>query len=481
MKKESLWLDGIKFDKLKEINEDLSVDVLIIGGGMTGLSTAYHLINSNLKVCVVEKNIIGHAVTARTTGKLTYLQDNVYTKLKDKAKKYYNSQKDAIKMVEKIIKKNKIECDYQKVESYLYTDKVSEIEKIKKEEEYLKKLNIKYKKYNKLPLNIKCKYAIGVNDTAVFHPIKYLNCLKKTICNNGIDIYENSNVTSLKKDNNKYICEVNDKIITANQVVIATHYPFFLLPFMVPLRTYIEKSYISASKVDNNKPISAITISKPIKSIRYQNKYFIYLTGTHNLCVKCDNKDNFMKLLSDLNELNLKPDYIWSNHDIMTEDNLPYIGFIDDNLLIGTGYNTWGMTNGSIAGKILSDLILNKKNKYRKLFDPKRNKELKDIIKYPIYMSYSAKSFVGNKILKNKPWYNENVRFSKIDGINVAIYTDDNKKEHIVHNLCPHLKCSLIFNEVEKTWDCPCHGSRFDIDGKCIFGPSKYDIGFKQK
>src|SRR5574344_1172128 len=170
MKKESLWLDGIKFDKLKEINEDLSVDVLIIGGGMTGLSTAYHLINSNLKVCVVEKNIIGHAVTARTTGKLTYLQDNVYTKLKDKAKKYYNSQKDAIKMVEKIIKKNNIDCNYQEVESYLYTDKVSEIEKIKKEEEYLKKLNIK------------CKYAIGVNDTAVFHPIKYLNCLIKTIC-----------------------------------------------------------------------------------------------------------------------------------------------------------------------------------------------------------------------------------------------------------------------------------------------------------
>lgn len=477
MKKEPIWLDGIKFSEAKKLDKDINVDVLIIGGGITGLSTAYHLMNSNLKVCLVEKNLIANAVSARTTGKLTYLQDNIYTKLKEKGKKYYDSQRDAIKIVEKIIKKNKIDCDYQKVSSYIYTENDNAIDKIKKEEEWLKKLNIEYEKCDDIDF---IKYGIKVNDTAVFHPIKYLNELKKIIINNGIDIYENSNVDSLKKEKNEYVCEVNGKNIKAEKVVVAVHYPFFLFPFMTPLRTYIEKSYLSATMVNENKPLSAITISSPVKSIRYHKDYFLYLTSTHNLCMKCNSKDNFMDLLSDLNEMNLKPDYIWSNQDIMTEDNLPYIGYIDDNLLLGTGYNTWGMTNGSIAGKILSDLILNKRNKYKKLFDPKRTKNIKDIIKYPLNMGYNIKSFVGNKVIKNKAWYNSNVKFTTLDNKAVAIYIDEHKKEHIVYNLCPHLKCSLIFNEVEKTWDCPCHGSRFDIDGKCIFGPSKYDICYKK-
>ena len=479
MKKNTIWLEDINSEKSKSLNKNLDIDVLIIGGGITGLSTAYHLINSNLKVCLVEKNLIGHAVSSRTTGKLTYLQDNIYTKLNDKSKKYYESQNDAIKIVENIIKENNIKCDYEKVESYLYTDQDSEIDNIKKEEDMLIKMNVEYKKYDKLPINIDCKYAIGVKDTAVFHPIKYLNELKKIIIKNDINIYENSNVTSIKKEDETYICEVNGNIVKAKKIVVATHYPFFLIPLMIPLRTYIEKSYISASFIDKDEKFSAITISQPIKSIRYHKDYFIYLTGTHNLCIKCNCKDNFNNLIKDLSELNLKPNYIWSNHDIMTEDSLPYIGYIDDNLLIGTGYNTWGMTNGSLAGKILSDLILNKKNKYKNLFDPRRNKKIKDMIKYPMNMSYNIKAFTQNKLVKNKSWYSNNVKFTKINGKNVAIYIDENKKEHIVYNLCPHLKCSLIFNEVEKIWECPCHGSRFDIDGKCIFGPSKYDITYK--
>ena len=122
--------------------------------------------------------------------------------------------------------------------------------------------------------------------------------------------------------------------------------------------------------------------------------------------------------------------------------------------------------------------ILGQENDYKELFDPKRNKKL-SIIKYPLNLSYSAKSFIENKIIKNKDWYKDNIKFTKKNGKKVAIYTDTNNKEHIVYNLCPHMKCSLIFNEVEKTWDCPCHGSRFDIDGKSICGPSNYDISFK--
>ena len=483
MKNKSIWLEGIKKGKSKKVTKNFSTDILIIGGGITGLSTAYHLRKSKLNICLVEKNLIGEGVSSRTTGKLTFLQENIYTKLKEKSKKYYESQKEAIKLVEKIIIENKIDCDYEKVESFLYTDQADEIAKIKKEKEMLEKLNIKYKEYVSLPFEARCKYAISVENTAVFHPLKYLNELKRIIQNSGIEVYENSGVTSIKKENGKFLCHINGKIIKSKKVIIASHYPYFIYPYFIPLKTYMEKSYIAASPIKKSYLFSAITVSKPVESIRYHSdkkKYLILLKGSHKICNKYNNKDNFHELIKYLSEKNIKTDYIWSNIDMMTEDSLPYIGFIDKNLLIGTGYNTWGMTNGSIAGKILSDLVLNKENKYQELFDPKRNKQFKNILKYPIFMSYSIKSFIENKIIKNKSWYKDKVKFYKKDGNNLATYIDENNKAHTIINICPHMKCSLIFNEVEKTWDCPCHGSRFDIDGKCIFGPSKEDIGYKK-
>ena len=177
----------------------------------------------------------------------------------------------------------------------------------------------------------------------------------------------------------------------------------------------------------------------------------------------------------------MKSKYIWSNEDIITNDYLPYIGKIKNNLYIATGYNTWGMTNGSIAGLILSDLIKEKFNKYTSLFNPKRLMPLSSFpnVVYDLYSS--AKPFIGNKLIKNKKFYSNKVIFTKKDGKNVGIYIDDAKISHVVYNKCPHMKCSLIFNESELTWDCPCHSSRFDLDGNCIKGPSNYNISYKEK
>lgn len=483
MENKPIWLDKIEFNKTKALDKDISVDVLIIGAGITGLSAAYHLRNSNLNICVVDQNLAAHGVSARTTGKLTFLQENIYSKLKDNAKKYYESQRDAIDMVEKIVKDEKIDCNFKKVDSYVYTNKDSDINKINQEEQMLDKIGVKYEAIDNLPNNLECKYGIKVSNTAVFHPVKYLNALKEIIIKNKINIYENSSVLSINKKDDTYVCKVNNNTVTAKKVIVASHYPFFLFPLFMPIRVSMERSYLSASVIDKTKPFSSITVVKPTKSARYHEdneKYFIYVTDSHNLCGNTNYKEKFINLISDLYNMNLEPKYIWSNQDIITEDSLPYIGYIEDSLLIATGYNTWGMTNGSIAGKILSDLVLKKDNKYKDLFDPKRNRKLTSLIKYPLHISTNAKSFIENKVIKNKVWYPNSVFFTKIKNKNVAIYIDNKGKEHIVYNLCPHMKCSLVFNEVEKTWDCPCHGSRYDIDGKCIFGPSNKDIGFKE-
>lgn len=466
----------------QKLNKDISVDVLIIGGGITGISTAYHLINSGLKVCLVERNEIGSGVTSRTTGKLTYLQDNIYSKIKNyhgesKSKLYLDSQKDATKIVKEIIKKNDIDCDLEKVKSFVFSNSNDNMQE---EINLLKSFNVSIKESNSLPNKEKVNYSYYVNDTYVFHPLKYLYALKEKCLSENILIYENTKIVSIDKENDMFTCKTSNNKINCKYVVLALHYPYFLIPFFLPLKSYIEKSYIGAFTADKNYKFSSVSVSKPIVSSRYysngNNVYELYLTNSHNNCV-CDNyKNNFKDVISYKNNT-LK--FLWSNNDIITNDSLPFIGFIDENLLIGTGYNTWGMTNGSLAGKIISDLIMNVDNKYSSLFNPLRGINVGKVVNFPTILGSNVFSFTKSKLCKNKSWYSSNVKFEKRNGKEVAIYIDENKKEHVVYKKCPHLKCSLIFNEVEKTWDCPCHGSRFDLNGKCIEGPSNYDISYR--
>ena len=485
MKNISIWQEEIS-SAFKKLDTNLEVDVLIIGGGITGISTAYHLINKNLKIALVEKNIIGSGVTSRTTGKLTYLQENIYSKLKTyhnekTAKQYLESQKDAIKIVNEIIKKEKIDCNLEQANSYIFSN--TDNKKLEKEKKILKKFKVDITITNELPNKEPVNEAIYVDNTYVFHPIKYINTLKKIIKNNNIDIFENTKIISIEKKENYYICKTNNNYIKTKYIVFAIHYPYFLIPYLMPIKTSIEKSYIEAFKVDKNYKFSSITVCKPTISTRYHSDkditYELFLTMSHNTSIKENDIKNFETLLKTRNK---KPDYIWSNKDIITHDSLPFIGALnkENTMLIGTGYNTWGMTNGSIAGKILSDIILKKPNKYINLFDPKRKINLGKIINFPLILGSNTYSFLKSKISKNKSWYSNKVKFKTINGKNVGIYIDENNKEHIVYNLCPHMKCSLIFNEIEKTWDCPCHGSRFDIDGNVIEGPSNYNIKYEE-
>lgn len=482
MNSTSIWSEELK-NNFPSLDKDISIDVLIIGGGITGINTAYHLIDSGLSVCLVEKNNIGGGVTSKTTGKLTYLQDNMCSKIKmfhglEKTKLYVDSQKEAIKLAVDIISKEKINCNLEKVKSYIFCS--NETLKLREEERIYEDFGIKVDVSNTLPNDNKIMKNFYVDDTYVFHPIKYINSLAN-ICNNrGISIFENTKITSIEEEDNIYICRTKNNVIRAKYVVLALHYPYFLSPFWMPFKCYLEKSYIEAFVVEKSYDFSAISIDEPIISMRYYNdikNYQLYLSNSHNLAIKSNEEENFQDMI---NSYSTKPDYLWSNKDIMTIDSLPFIGRVNNgNLLIGTGYNTWGMTNGILAGKLLSDIILKRDNKYIDLFNPTRKLHASTILNASMIVGSNAYSFVKMKFSKNKSWYSNNVKFEKRNGKDVGIYIDSEKKEHIVYNICPHMKCNLIFNEVEKTWDCPCHGSRFSLDGKCIEGPSNYDITYR--
>ena len=166
------------------------------------------------------------------------------------------------------------------------------------------------------------------------------------------------------------------------------------------------------------------------------------------------------------------------NQDLMMNDSLPWIGILDKNqpnLYIATGYQAWGMTNGTIAGKIIGDLILKKENAYTELFSPLRSMKPNIIPIFTNGLEY-LKAYTKTYFNKNPKFHSKHAMILKINGIDCGIFIDQVGKKHIVHNLCPHLKCKLVFNTLEETWDCPCHGSRFNIDGDVIEGPATFSI-----
>ena len=481
----SIWNKKKIIRKKEELNKNIKTDILIIGTGITGMTTAYFL--KDKKVCVVDANEIGYGVTLNSTAKINYFQERIYTKIKnitnkDNAVKYLKSQRYAIEKIKNIIEKEKIECDFKKVESYVFANTISEIEPLNKEVEFLRENGIDVKE-KKLPNKITSYKSYSVDDTYIFNPIKYLNGIYKILKEKNIEIYEKTKIIKIEKDKDCYICYSEKYKIETKKVVIATHYPYFIFPFILPLKSHIEKSYIVVSKVKEDGNYTCISSSNPTYSCRFyqegENIYQISLAESHNTSVKQNDSYHFkrVKELFKLKEKDIVMTY--SNIDIITPDHMPYIGKLKDNMYIGTGYNTWGMTNGVLAASIISDTILNIKNKYINTFNPNRI-NLSNLITLPSIIFGQTKSFLGPKLIKNKSWYSNKIKFINKNGKSLAIYKDENGFNHIIHNKCPHFGCSLIFNEEEKTWDCPCHSSRFDIDGKCIKGPSNYDISYKE-
>ena len=472
----SIWNKNIKVHNINVLKSDIETEILIIGGGMTGLNTAYFLKDKN--VCVVDSNLIGHGVTLNSTAKINYFQESIYNKI-DKKKLYLESQIESIKVLKKIIETEKIECDFKKVKSYVFASTKDEVISLNKQIKFFKENNIEVKE-EKLPLNIKQYKSYYVDDTYIFNPIKYLTGLYDILIKNKINIYEKTKVIKIEKNNDCFISYTPKYKIKSKKIILACHYPYFLIPFFLPIKSTIEKSYIIVSKAKKDLNFTCINTSNPVYSIRFyddgENIYQISLSESHEIGYDYNDKKHFENTQKKFNIKNKDIIMKYSNVDIMTPDNIPFIGKLNSDMYIACGYNTWGMTNSVIAAKIISDLIKNKDNKYENIFNPNRF-TLSNFLSLPYILYSQTKSFIGPKLIKNRYWYKNNIKF--ID--NIAIYKDKNGFEHKIINKCPHMGCSLIFNETELTWDCPCHSSRFNIDGECIKGPSNYNITYNDK
>lgn len=470
MGNKSIWDNEVIPASSKKFPYNFKTNILIIGGGITGLTAAYFLCHNENDITVIDRDIIGHGVTSKTTAKITYLQGLIYTQLeksfgKDVAKKYLDSQREAISIINKIVSENKISCDLTKTDSIVFTTEDNGVSKINDLNHLLKKWNIDVEFIN----HSKIKSGIKVTDTYCFNPLKYLNGLKKVI-ESKVNIYEDVLATNIQLVNGQYQVNTSQGIISCNKVVIACYYPFFLIPSFIPLKTYIKREYVNAAKVSKVGNFSAINIDDNLHSIRFYKNYLIYGSNQQRLTSKTNYQIMYDKSREDFKDyFGITPEYTWMNQDIISNDHLPFIGNINHNLYLATAYHAWGMTNGTIAGKIISDLILDKYNPYQKIFDPKRNN-------LTLFFDSLFGSFHYVKVYAQSLWKKNNPSYVKIKNIIYGIYIDDDNKKHVVKLICPHMKCNLVFNQEEKTWDCPCHGSRFDLDGNIILGPAVKNI-----
>lgn len=374
------------------------LDVAIIGGGLTGLSTAYYLRNSSLKVAVFEQSKIGGGVTSRSTAKITYLQGDIYQRLGNKAKSYYLSQKEAIWELLKIIEDENISCELEKVPSIIFCLNKENDSKIQFEKKLLESFGAH--PYEVQHPNISS--GIGISDSYVFHPLKFLSGLYKALISK-VFIYENTLVFDMKKEDGHYLIHTTNGDFFAKNVVIANHYPFFLLPNLFPLKTYVQREYVNAAKISHPLSFTAINIDSNLHSIRYYKNYLLYGSNRHRLTEKIDFGKNYDKSRSDFKRLFDKiPERTWDNQDIVSHDLLPFIGRFDSHLYVGTAYRGWGMTNCVLAGRIISSFILYHTALYQDLFSPTRmNLELaiNSFLGTFHYMKAIIKAFLKKTIL----------------------------------------------------------------------------------
>lgn len=485
MNNASIWKENVENKVLPSLDKNITCDILIIGGGMAGLSTAYFLKDSNKDIILIDKDKCAEGASSKNTGKITFMQGLVYSKLEKNygnyiADLYLKSQKEAINLVKDIINKNNIDCNLIKQDSYVFINKDIDKKKMENEFKFYKRNNIDCKIIDKIPINYPIDSGIRIRDCSYsFNPYKFLIGIKNVL-RDKIKIYENTRAIEVEKDEEFYFVKTKDNsIIKCRSVVVSTHYPFFVVPYFVPFKTTVEKSFIVCGK-DDMKNFQAINEGKPTFSFNYykgSNEYLLYSRRSHSVTTNLDTRDDKNEIVEEYKKyFDKNPDYYFQNHDLITYDYMPFIGKIDDyNMYLLTGFNKWGNTNGIIGGKLISDLILGNENSYKELFNPKRGLSFLKVKNLTIYNTCVMCRYILNKIVSSKLYYDDRVRIAYIDGKKCGIYTDD-KGEHIVSNICPHMKCNLVFNYVDRTWDCPCHASRFDIDGNVIYGPSVYDI-----
>lgn len=486
----SLWMATSPATNYPSLLGDIEVDVAVVGAGITGLTTAWLLKKRGLRVAVIEANRIAASTSGHTTGKITSLQGLTYADLAHEAgdnhaRIYAEANQAAIEHIAAIIDEENIDCDFHRAPAYTFTTSREGIPDIEAEVEVARRLGLPVSFTTETGLPFQVEGAIRMENQAMFHPRAYLLALADRIDGDGSAIYEQTRATDVTTDSG---CEVVTRHgrVRAGHVVLATQIPFLDRGGFFA-RTSPSKSYLLASRIDGDVPegmyLGTGETSHTLRPYTSANGTWLIIGGEgHKVGQDEDTRRRYDALEAwtratfPVREIT----HSWSAQDYIPVDNVPYIGKLtpmSERIFVATGFRKWGMTTGMIAGIILSDTIDGKNHPWLEVFDASRLDITRSAKKFIAENMNVAMRFVWDRISRIDAGSLDELApdtggIVNLDGAATAAYRDPEGDIHAVSPTCAHLGCSLTWNTAERTWDCPCHGSRYDIDGQVFQGPS---------
>lgn len=485
----STWIKETKLKTYPHVENDIHTNTLIIGAGLTGLTLGYYLSKAMNDFIIVEADHIGAGASGRNTCKITAQHGRIYQDLiqkhgYDTAKKYYTAHKEAIDSIEEIIKEHAIDCSFMRCDSCIFTQDETNISQIQDEYQAYLDLGIEGEYIQEWKYPIPIAAGIRMHHQAKFQPVKYMQGLADILSEKNIPIYTHSPVTSIIQKEDGYIAFCNHRKIYANRIVQATQLPFYDRHQFFFSRVHPSQNSLAAAHIQEDLPEDMIiNIDDPLISyntISSTQGRWLVIGGNETRTAKaCDKPDAFV--MDAQKQFHLQStDAVWTSQDYQSFDHLPLIGCLqkhNDHLLIAAAFNKWGNTTSNIAGKLLCAYLLHQESQYMDLFDPHRFTSIftLDFVKENATIAYE---FIKSKFKDpddEYPMINQG-KVIMIDDHPYGVYRDEQDELYIVDIVCPHLGCTCTFNEADKTWDCPCHASRYSYTGEIIKGPSTHKL-----
>jgi glycine/D-amino acid oxidase-like deaminating enzyme/nitrite reductase/ring-hydroxylating ferredoxin subunit len=486
----SVWLATADMPQYDVLRGDLDVDVLVVGGGLIGLTTALHLRQEGAEVVLLEGATIGARTSGNTTGKVSSQHGAIYASLVDrhgreKAEQYAMANQGAVEEVGLLIERTGIDCELERGSSFVYTTGDTDL---RREAEVAAELGLPayLADPDELGLPLKATAAVRFDDQLHFHPARYLAGLAAAFTQAGGRIFEHSRVTGVDTaDNGVEAKTAAGPRVRARHVVMATLLPIGMTGGYFA-RTRPQQSHGIAVRLPVKAPSGmAISADAPVWSTRPwpgggPNGLIVVGAG-HETGDQEESDTSYQRLVDWVEQLwgtRVEPEYRWSAEDYSTPDQLPYVGKSPGSpVLVATGMHKWGLSNGTVAAGILRDLVLGRENRWSELYDAGRigdmhavAEQVKDNVKVGAeFASGHLRRLLGGGL--DHLEVGQGGLFD-LDGKTVGAYCDDSGRLHTVVPTCTHLGCPLRWNQADTTWDCNCHGSRFSPDGTVLDGPA---------
>ena len=428
---ESIWQQGIVLPRFPKLSGDMHTDVLLIGGGMAGLLTAYCLQQKGIDVLLVEKDCICGGTTVCTTAKITAQHGLIYHKIANAysdthAKMYYAANAEAVENLKKLCQE--ASCRLENKDNFVYSLAGDALDA---ELSALQRMGVSAKYEQELPIPVAAAGAVGFADQGQFHPLQLAEFLSK-----NLTVYENTKVTQLVGTT----AVTEQGSIRAEKIVVATHFPFLNKHGSYFLKLYQHRSYLLA--LENAPQLAAMYVDDNKRGMSFSSfDNYLLLGGGGHRTGKQGGSYPELRAFQKQQYPHAYERFHWAAQDTISLDGIPYIGNYSKNtpkLYVAAGFNKWGMTGSMVSAQILSAMIAGENKEYASVFSPSRN-----ILKPQLLVN-------GLEAAKN-------------------LLTPTPRR-------CPHLGCALKYNREEHSWDCACHGSRFSESGKVLNNPANDDF-----